>query len=71
MLLAVTTAATIYLGWHYVVDDVAGVLIGLVALALARVLTGFELRSSRRLPQGPPLKSSPAPVLQTAEDSVQ
>ena len=71
ILLALTTVATVYLGWHYVVDDVAGVLIGLVALALARVLTGFELRSSRRLPQGSPVKSSPAPVLQTAEDSVQ
>jgi len=44
ILLALTIVATIYLGWHYVVDDVAGVLIGLVALALAYVLTGFERR---------------------------
>ena len=44
ILLALTAVATIYLGWHYVVDDVAGVLIGLAALAIARVLTGFEPR---------------------------
>jgi len=50
VLLAVTTTATIYLGWHYVVDDVAGVVIGLAAIALARGLTGFEPRTARRLP---------------------
>ena len=49
VLLALTTAATIYLGWHYVVDDVAGVVIGLAALTLARALTGFEPRTARRL----------------------
>jgi len=49
VLLAATTAATVYLGWHYVVDDVAGVVIGLAAIALARGLTGFEPRTKRRL----------------------
>ncbi|MDQ3768990.1 MAG: phosphatase PAP2 family protein [Actinomycetota bacterium] len=48
VLLGATTAATIYLGWHYVIDDLAGVAIGLIALALARVLTGFEPRTARR-----------------------
>jgi len=48
ILLVLTIVATIYLGWHYVVDDVAGVLIGLAALALARVLTGFEPRPPKR-----------------------
>ena len=47
VLLALTIAATIYLGWHYVVDDVAGIFIGLLALALARVLTGYRRRSPR------------------------
>ncbi len=41
-LFALSFVATIYLGWHYVVDDVAGIVIGLTALALARRLTGFE-----------------------------
>ncbi|MEJ7798002.1 MAG: phosphatase PAP2 family protein, partial [Solirubrobacteraceae bacterium] len=48
VLLAVTTVATIYLGWHYVIDDVAGVVIGLAALALASGLTGFKLHTGRR-----------------------
>jgi len=52
ILLALTIVATIYLGWHYVVDDVAGVLIGLAALALARVLTGFEPRPPKRAHEG-------------------
>ena len=68
ILLGVTTVATVYLGWHYVIDDVAGVVIGLAALALARALTGFRPRTARRLRAGPAVKSSPAPVLQIAED---
>jgi hypothetical protein len=47
MLLAVSAMATVYLGWHYVVDDVAGVVIALAALALARILTGVDLRTAR------------------------
>jgi membrane-associated phospholipid phosphatase len=46
---AVTALGTVYLGWHYVIDDLAGVVIAVVALALARVLTGLDLRSERRL----------------------
>ncbi|MBA2513192.1 MAG: phosphatase PAP2 family protein [Solirubrobacterales bacterium] len=51
-LFGLTAIATIYFGWHYVVDDVAGLVIGLAALALARSLTGFEPRAVRwlRLP---------------------
>jgi hypothetical protein len=41
---ALTCVATIYFGWHYVVDDIAGLAMGLIALALARYLTGFEAR---------------------------
>lgn len=48
VLLALTAVATIYLGWHYVVDDIAGVVLALVALALAGALTGFEVRPGRR-----------------------
>jgi hypothetical protein len=47
-LLALTTAATIYLGWHYIVDDIGGLAIGAMAVLLARALTGFELGSARR-----------------------
>lgn len=48
VLLAGTTAATVYLGWHYVVDDLAGVVIALAALAAARLLTGLQPRTTRR-----------------------
>ena len=36
--------ATIYLGWHYVVDDVAGAVIGLLAVAIGALATGSSLR---------------------------
>lgn len=49
ILLALSAVATIHLGWHYVVDDLAGFVLGLTALALARGLTGFTPRTGRRL----------------------
>ncbi len=41
---AITLLDTIYLGWHYVVDDFGGVAITLLALLIARVLTGVDPR---------------------------
>jgi hypothetical protein len=55
VLLGLTTASTIYLGWHYFVDDIGGVVLGAMALALARVLTGFDLRTARRVPATNPI----------------
>jgi len=49
VMFALTAIATIYFGWHYVVDDLAGLVIALTALALARGLTGFEPRTARRV----------------------
>jgi membrane-associated phospholipid phosphatase len=46
--LALTATATVYFGWHYILDDVGGVLIGVMALALARVLTGLQPRAVRQ-----------------------
>ena len=48
-----TTLGTIYLGWHYVLDDLAGVILGAMALALARALTGIDLRSARERRRDP------------------
>jgi membrane-associated phospholipid phosphatase len=48
-LLTLTAASTIYLGWHYVIDDVAGLLLGALAVAVARALTGFDVGPGRRL----------------------
>jgi hypothetical protein len=41
-----TTLATVYLGWHYVLDDLAGLVIAVAALALARALTGIDPRAA-------------------------
>lgn len=46
--LALTSIATIYFGWHYVVDDIAGLLIGAVAVLGGARLVGVELRPLRR-----------------------
>jgi hypothetical protein len=45
--LALTATATVYFGWHYVLDDVGAILIGVLSLVLARVLTGLEPRKAR------------------------
>jgi membrane-associated phospholipid phosphatase len=42
---ALTTLATVYLGWHYVLDDLGGLVIAVAALALARALTGIDPRA--------------------------
>jgi membrane-associated phospholipid phosphatase len=44
---AITTVGTVYLGWHYFVDDIAGFAMGAVALLLARAFTGIDLRAER------------------------
>lgn len=36
--LAVTMVATLYLGWHFAVDDVAGVLIAVISVSLGEVM---------------------------------
>jgi PAP2 superfamily len=43
--LALTCVATVYLGWHFVVDDIAGLVIGWVAVRL-----GVRTTGGRRLP---------------------
>ena len=48
ILVVLTVGATIHLGWHYFVDDIGGVAIAVLALAVARVLTGVDLREVRR-----------------------
>jgi hypothetical protein len=46
--LGLTVTATVYLGWHYVIDDLAGIAMGAIALVTASALTGFDLRAERR-----------------------
>ena len=47
ILFALTVGATIHLGWHYVVDDLAGMAIGVLAIAIACALSGFDPRAAR------------------------
>ena len=53
-MLGLTVVATIYFGWHYVLDDIAGLAIGGAAVYLAGVATGW-----RGLPRPP--ATVPAP----------
>ncbi|MGK2875041.1 MAG: phosphatase PAP2 family protein [Nocardioides sp.] len=39
---AITVVATIYFGWHYVADDIAGIMIALVAFYIAGVASGYR-----------------------------
>jgi hypothetical protein len=59
-LLGLTTIATIYLGWHYVLDDIGGLVLAAIAFPLASALTGFDLRAARR--PGPLSRPSPTPA---------
>jgi hypothetical protein len=56
---AITNLATIYLGWHYVLDNVAGLVIGATALLLARLLVGPEPAAA---PRRAPRVSRPLPL---------
>lgn len=49
---AVTILATLYFGWHYIADDVAGIMIALVAFYVGGIATGqkFERHSLRSHP---------------------
>jgi hypothetical protein len=46
--LAFTVTATLYLGWHYVADDIGGVMIGWIAVAVGAWATGNTRRQKRR-----------------------
>ena len=49
--LGLTVLATIYFGWHYIIDDIAGVAIGAVAVWIGALATGHELRGGLRRPR--------------------
>jgi membrane-associated phospholipid phosphatase len=63
--LALAGAATVYLGWHYVIDDIAGIAIGAASLLLARILTGFDPRAAAPVAYvSPPPRREPEPLAQ-------
>jgi len=52
-LVLLTVTATVYFGWHYLADDVAGAVIAATALAVARAATGFDPRGAVGRPFAP------------------
>ena len=48
ILLALTVTSTIYLGWHYVIDDLGGLVLAALAVIVAQAMTGVRLRPLRR-----------------------
>ncbi|MEZ5093217.1 phosphatase PAP2 family protein [Nocardioides sp.] len=54
---AVTVVATLYFGWHYVADDVAGIVIALVSFYIGGVVSGqnFDRRAGARPAEAPPV----------------
>jgi membrane-associated phospholipid phosphatase len=55
--LVLTVLATIYFGWHYVVDDIAGLAIGAIAVYLGGLLTGWRIER-RDSPQALPVSDA-------------
>jgi membrane-associated phospholipid phosphatase len=41
---AITVVATLYFGWHYIADDLAGAAIAIIAFRVAARATGHDLR---------------------------
>jgi membrane-associated phospholipid phosphatase len=63
--LGLTLLSTVYLGWHYVIDDIAGIAIGAASLLLARILTGFDPRAAAPVAYvSPPPRREPEPLAQ-------
>jgi membrane-associated phospholipid phosphatase len=60
--LAVTMVATVYLGWHYLVDDLGGIALGAIALVLAGLLTGTDLRGARQRRASGSVGRTPVPT---------
>ena len=54
-----TVLATVYFGWHYVVDDIAGLAIGLLAVYAGARLTGWRIEWKGARRALPPLGVSP------------
>jgi hypothetical protein len=55
---AVTVVATLYFGWHYIADDIAGVMIAFVAFYVGGIASGqkfdkHSLRTARETPDAP------------------
>jgi hypothetical protein len=59
----VTVIATIYFGWHYITDDVAGIMIALVAFYVGGIASGQQFER-RGLSSHPTADKAAVPVLE-------
>ncbi len=59
----VTVVATIYFGWHYIADDIAGIMIALVAFYVGGVASGQKFER-RGFASHPTADSAQVPVLE-------
>jgi membrane-associated phospholipid phosphatase len=62
---ALTVVATIYFGWHYIVDDVAGALIAIVSVWVGGLATGQKF-TRRGLASHPTTSTADVPVEESA-----
>lgn len=65
---ALTSVATLYFGWHYVVDNIAGVAIGWAAVAIGARATGITREKRKGLREAPVLGVD-APDEEIAEEA--
>jgi len=60
--LGLTVVSTIYFGWHYVIDDIGGVAIGMLAVYAAALMVGLRPAPLRApVPDGRGVLGSPSP----------
>ncbi|GAA1862133.1 hypothetical protein GCM10009813_24040 [Brevibacterium marinum] len=62
---AFTVVATLYFGWHYIVDDIAGMAIGWAAVSLGAWVTGNRRRRSPRARFGKVGRSEESALVET------
>ncbi|MDQ3273652.1 MAG: phosphatase PAP2 family protein [Actinomycetota bacterium] len=60
--LAMTMVATMYFGWHYIADDIAGLAIGGASVWLGAIVTGHSMRGNHRGQAFGPDEVEPAPA---------
>lgn len=58
-----TILATLYFGWHYVADDIAGAAIALVSFVISGWAAGVKFtKSGLKIPDDDPVDSPPGPI---------
>ncbi|AWB94074.1 phosphatase PAP2 family protein [Aeromicrobium chenweiae] len=67
--LGFTVLATLYLGWHYIADDIGGLVIGGVAVWIGALVTGNTRRQRRKRSATAHEDGDPAPTTVAPDDA--